>query len=96
MEEVRIPDQNKNLKVNIENWDWAKNHSDPRIQVIWIMGKIAEIDDIVKFQKGKWDCSDGGMALYWLTGANINNGLEEGNTADIKTILLKFISQNPL
>lgn len=96
VEEVRIPDQNKNLKVNIENWDWAKNHSDPRIQVIWIMGKIAEIDDIVKFQKGKWDCSDGGMVLYWLTGANINNGLEEGNTADIKTILLKFISQNPL
>lgn len=96
VEEVRIPDQNKNLKVNIENWDWAKNHPDPRIQVIWIMGKIAEIDDIVKFQKGKWDCSDGGMALYWLTGANINNGLEEGSTADIKTILLKFISQNPL
>lgn len=96
VEEVRIPDQNKNLKVNIENWDWAKNHSDPRIQVIWIMGKIAEIDDIVKFQKGNWDCSDGGMVLYWLTGANINNGLEEGNTTDIKTILLKFISQNPL
>ena len=85
MEEVRIQTK-QNLKVNIENWDWAKNHSDPRIQVIWIMGKIAEIDDIVKFQKGKWDCSDGGMVLYWLTGANINNGLEEGNTADIKTI----------
>lgn len=96
VEEVRIPDQNKNLKVTIENWDWAKNHSDPRIQIIWMMGKIAEIDDIVKFQKGKWDCSDAGMVLYWLTGANINKGLEEGNTADIKTILLNFISQNPL
>ena len=59
--EIRIPDQNIKLKVDIEKWDWAKNHADPRIQWIWTIGKIAEVDNVVKFQKGKWDCSDAGM-----------------------------------
>ena len=34
IKEVRIPDQNINLKVDIDKWDWAKNHSDYRIQ--WV------------------------------------------------------------
>ncbi|NNF33245.1 MAG: DUF1080 domain-containing protein, partial [Saprospiraceae bacterium] len=90
VEEVRIPDQNVNLKVNIENWDWAKDHPDPRIQWLWLIGKIAEVDDVVKFQKGKWDCSDAGMLLYWLTGAT-NGGLKMGSVDDVKSILLGYI-----
>ncbi len=49
VEEVRIPDQNTNLKVDIVQWDWAKNHPDSRIQWLWIQGKIAEVDNVVKF-----------------------------------------------
>ncbi|MDC1364797.1 hypothetical protein N8258_00085 [Algibacter sp.] len=92
VEEVRIPDQNIKLKVNLEDWDWSKNHPDPRIQGIWIQGKLAELDDVVKFQKGKWDCSDAGMVLYWITGAT-NGGLEQGNVDDVKNILLNYIEK---
>ncbi|MFP4845003.1 hypothetical protein [Winogradskyella sp. PE311] len=94
VEEVRIPDQNIKLKVNLSQWDWAKNHADPRIQWVWLQGKIAEVDDVVKFQKGKWDCSDAGMILYWITGANVNDGLEQGTVADVQNLLLKYINKN--
>lgn len=94
IEEVRIPDQNINLKVDLNEWDWAKDHADSRIQQIWLQGKIAEVDDVVKFQKGKWDCSDAGMILYWITGAT-NNGLKEGAVADVKSLLLDFVARNP-
>lgn len=92
IEEIRIPDQNTHLKVALPEWDWAKNHTDPRIQWVWLQGKIAEIDDVVKFQKGKWDCSDAGMVLYWLTGAS-NGGLELGTVNDVKSLLLNFIEK---
>ena len=92
VEEVRIPDQNVNLKVHLEKWDWAKNHPDPRVQWVWLQGKIAEVDDVVKFQKGKWDCSDAGMVLYWITGAT-NGGLRLGTVEDVKSILLDFIEK---
>ncbi|WP_341228311.1 hypothetical protein [uncultured Arcticibacterium sp.] len=91
IEEVRIPDQNINLKVNINEWDWAKNHPDPRIQWVWLQGKIAEIDDVVTFQKGKWDCSDAGMVLYWITGAT-NGGLKQGSVEVVKKVLLDYIN----
>lgn len=95
IEEVRIPDQNIKLKVPIAQWDWAKNHTDSRIQLLWTIGKLAEVDDVVKFQKNKWDCSDAGMILYWITGANKNNGLAQGTVADVKKILLEYIDKNP-
>jgi hypothetical protein len=57
------------------------------------LGKIAEVDDVVKFQKGKWDCSDAGMVLYWITGAT-DGGLKLGTVNDVKKILLDFI-ENP-
>lgn len=94
VEEVRIPDQNTHLKVDEHLWDWARTHEDPRIQQVWVMGKLAEVDDVVKFQKGKWDCSDAGMVLYWLTGAT-DGGLKLGTVADVKAILLAYIAANP-
>ena len=94
VEEVRIPDQNKDLKVDEHHWDWAMQHPDHRIQWIWLMGKTAEIDNVVSFQKGKWDCSDAGMVLYWLTGAT-NGGLREGTVKDVKKLLLDFVADNP-
>lgn len=93
IEEVRIPDQNIDLKVNIAQWDWAKDHPDDRIQFVWLMGKMAEVDDVVKFQKGYWDCSDAGMVLYWITGAT-NGGVKQGKVDDVKTLLLDFIKKN--
>jgi hypothetical protein len=95
VEEVRIPDQNIDLKVDIEKWEWARIHPDPRIQQVWVQGKIAEVDDVVKFQKGYWDCSDAGMVLYWITGANVNDGLKTGTVDDVKKILLDFVESNP-
>ena len=94
VEEVRIPDQNTHLKVDIEKWDWARDHPDSRIQQVWLQGKIAEVDNVVKFQKGKWDCSDAGMVLYWITGAT-NGGLKEGTVEEVKTLLLDFVALNP-
>lgn len=94
-EEVRIPDQNIDLKVDIEKWEWARTHPDSRIQQVWLQGKIAEVDDVVKFQKGKWDCSDAGMVLYWISGSNVNGGLKTGTVNDIKTLLLDFVENNP-
>jgi hypothetical protein len=96
IEEVRIPDQNINLKLDHDKWDWAKNHSDPRIRLIWTIGNIAEIDNIVNFQKGKWDCSDAGMVLYWITGANVNDGLEAGSMAVVKALLEDYVKNNPI
>lgn len=95
VEEVRIPDQNINLKLKESEWDWAKNHPDERIQFVWLMGKMAEVDDVVKFQKGKWDCSDAGMILYWITGANVNNGLKEGRVEVVKSLLVDYVTKNP-
>ncbi|PZX56796.1 hypothetical protein [Algoriphagus chordae] len=95
VEEVRIPDQNEYLKVDLEQWDWAKNHLDSRVQWIWLLGKMAEVDDVVKFQKGKWDCSDAGMVLYWITGAT-SGGLELGKVEDVRKLLLDYISANPI
>ncbi len=94
VEEVRIPDQNINLKVKKDQWVWAMNHADDRIQWVWLMGKMAEVDDVVKFQKGYWDCSDAGMVLYWITGANVNGGLEQGPVEDVKKILLDYVGKN--
>jgi hypothetical protein len=93
VEEIRIPDQNTNLKVDLAEWDWAREHQDPRIQQVWLMGKMAEVDDVVDFQKGKWDCSDAGMVLYWITGAT-NGGLAQGGVEDVKQLLLDFVGSN--
>ncbi|MCV9386667.1 hypothetical protein [Reichenbachiella ulvae] len=90
VEEVRIPDQNILLKVDEERWDWAKNHPDHRIKWVWLMGKMAEVDDVVQFQKGKWDCSDAGMVYYWITGANINGGEIQPAVYDVRKLLLDY------
>lgn len=95
IEEVRIPDQNINLKLPIADWDWAKNHFDSRIQLLWTIGKLAEVDNVVRFQKGKWDCSDAGMVLYWITGANVNYGLKAGGPEVVQKILLDYVARNP-
>jgi hypothetical protein len=95
VEDVRIPDQNINLKVDIEKWEWARTHPDSRIQQVWLQGKIAEVDDVVKFQKGYWDCSDAGMVLYWITGANVNGGLKQGTVDNVRKILLDYVERNP-
>lgn len=94
VEEVRIPDQNTHLKVDQDKWAWARDHTDSRIQQVWLQGKIAEVDNVVNFQKGKWDCSDAGMVLYWITGAT-QGGLREGTVADVKALLLGYIAKNP-
>ena len=94
IEEVRIPDQNTHLKVDLAKWDWAKDHPDSRMQQVWLQGKIAEVDNVVKFQKGKWDCSDAGMILYWITGATMG-GLELGTVDHVKRMLLSYITENP-
>lgn len=59
------------------------NQLDPPVQWLWLQGKIAKVDDVVKFQKGMWDCSDAGMVLYRITGAT-EDGLETGTANDVK------------
>lgn len=93
VEEVRIPDQNIDLKVPLERWEWARTHADSRIQQVWMQGKMAEVDDVVKFQKGNWDCSDAGMVLFWISGAT-SGGLKQGTVDDVKRVLLHYVLGN--
>ncbi len=90
---VDIGDQNVKLQTPKARWDWAKNHTDPRIRHIWEQGDWAERDNVVTFQKGKFDISDAGMAYYWLTGAT-SGGNKEATPEDFKAAYLKFI-ENP-
>ncbi len=91
----RITDQNKNLKTPLTAWHWARDHEDPRIQWLWERGEFAAnrafVDPKFKFPAiaGKFDCSDAGLTLYWLTGAN-NGGVQEGSPEDIQKILGKL------
>lgn len=82
---TRIPDQNTLLQTPIADWDWAKNHPDSRIKWLWDQGKIAEQDPAVRFQRGKFDCSDAGMMYYQLTGD------ENPDVPKIKKLLTCYI-----
>ncbi len=94
---ARITDQNVNLKTSLSDWYWARDHGDPRIRWVWERGEFAAtrayVDPQFKFAaiSGKFDCSDAGMTLYWLTGANVNPGLQLGSPSDIRTVLEDYI-----
>ncbi|WDI41055.1 hypothetical protein [Bremerella sp. P1] len=84
--EHQIGDQNVGLQSKMQPWHWAKTHSDPRIQWIWNQLAYAEQDGVVKFQTGKFDCSDAGMLYWWITGAS-NGGNNQASPSDIKAML---------
>lgn len=86
---TRIPDQNDGLKTNLPTWHWARDHSDTKIKWLWEQGKIAEQDEVVKFQKGFFDCSDAGMLYYQITG-NRTPGVKE-----VKEALLCYVDGKP-
>lgn len=89
---LRITDQNRNLKTPLSDWHWARDHADPKINWLWQRGEYAA-NQAFKDRKfaygpiqGKFDASDAGMVLYWLTGA-YPNGLQQGTPADIRRLL---------
>ncbi len=94
---VRISDQNVNLKTNLSTWYWARDHADSRVNWLWERGDYAANSAYgdIKFKfaaiAGKFDCSDAGMTLYWLTGAT-NGGLQSGGPADIEQTLNAYIN----
>lgn len=87
--EHQIGDQNVGLQVLINSgrWDWAENH--PRPEIVWILDplKSAEVDGVVGFQTGKYDCSDAGMLYWWITGVN-QGGNKNSTPVEIKNLLL--------
>lgn len=85
--EHQIGDQNVGLKTEISPWDWLKDHPDPRMQWIHKQFAYAEQDGVVKFQTGKFDCSDAGMVYWWITGAD-KGGNKHATAADIKAMLV--------
>lgn len=87
MAEHQIGDQNVGLQTPINEWDWAKDHSDPGIAWIWQNLDYAEKDGIVNFQAGKFDCSDAGMIYWWITGAD-QGGDKHSTPSDMKDFLL--------
>ncbi len=93
---VRISDQNINLKTNLSTWYWARDHADARVRWLWERGEYAANSAYgdIKFKfpaiAGKFDCSDAGMTLYWLTGAT-NGGLQGGTPADIEEMLNNYL-----
>lgn len=90
VKEDRITDQNVNLKVALSQWDWAKNHSDERIQWLYAQGKLAEEDPVVNFQHGYFDCSDAGMVYYHLTGERMPT------VAMIKSLLTTYVDEGDI
>ncbi len=94
---VRISDQNANLKTNLSTWFWARDHADSRVNWLWERGKFAADDAYgeLKFKfpaiAGKFDCSDAGMTLYWLTGAT-NGGLQNGGPPEIEQMLNTYLN----
>lgn len=96
---VRIPDQNgdsisQGLQRPLWAFHWARDHEDPRLKWLWEQGKIAEQDPVVGFQKNKIDLSDTGLVLYWITGANVNNGYRVGDMHDVRALLDRELSQS--
>ena len=85
--EHQIGDQNVGLQGPKTDWDWAKNHPDSGIALIWEMMAYAEQDGVVPFQANKFDCSDAGMIYWWITGAD-NGGNKHATPADVKKVLL--------
>ncbi|MGC6467210.1 MAG: hypothetical protein ACON38_19350 [Akkermansiaceae bacterium] len=87
--EHQIGDQNVGLQVLISSggWDWAERH--PKPEIAWILDqlKYAEQDGVVRFQTGKYDCSDAGMVYWWMTGA-ANGGNRHPTSAEIRDQLL--------
>jgi hypothetical protein len=86
--EHQIGDQNIGLKTRISPWDWLKTHSDPRMQWIHEHFTYAEQEGVVKFQTGRFDCSDAGIVYWWMTGAD-NGGNKQATPADIKATLVR-------
>ncbi|KHT64409.1 hypothetical protein RJ45_06765 [Photobacterium gaetbulicola] len=85
--EKRISDQNVNLQTPMGEWDWAKNHDNKGIAFLWNMFAYVEHDSVVDFQTNKFDCSDAGMAYWWITGAD-NGGNQLATPEDLKAMLL--------
>ena len=85
--EHQIGDQNVGLQTHIDQWDWAKEHSDPGLAWIWENLDYAERDGVVGFQEGKFDCSDAGMIYWWITGADLG-GNKTSTPTEIKSLLL--------
>ncbi len=86
VQEHQIGDQNVGLKTKIDPWDWLKSHPDNRMRWIRKQFVYAEQDGVVKFQTGRFDCSDAGMVYWWMTGAN-QGGNKHATAADIKKML---------
>lgn len=85
--EHQIGDQNKSLQSAPGEWAWAMNHSDPGMAWIWKQLQYAEKDGVVKFQTGKFDCSDAGILYWWITGAD-ERGNRNATPHEIKSLLL--------
>jgi len=86
--EHQVGDQNVGLQTKPGEWDWAKDHRDPRMKWIWKQLAYAEQDGVIKFQTGKFDCSDAGMVYWWISGANAS-GNRNATANEIKMMLLK-------
>ena len=95
--EHQIGDQNVGLQVPIRSglWDWAYQHPKPGIAWIWYQLKYVEQDNVVGFQKNKFDCSDAGMVYWWITGAD-NGGNNHSTPVEIRTMLLAGDTENPV
>ena len=84
--EHQIGDQNVGLQAAINQWDWARDHSEPGIAWIWENLNYAEQDGVVAFQENKFDCSDAGMIYWWMSGADVG-GSRTSTPAEMKELL---------
>lgn len=86
-----IPNQNDLLKKDLNNWHWARDHSDSRIQWLWDRGYTAQTDAMMyNGIRGDFDCSDAGMIYYWATLPS--GGDENCDIPKLKALFNNYIS----
>lgn len=95
VQEHQIVDQNQRLQSPIETWDWAREHPSPGVAWVWDRLSYAERDIVVRFQHGKFDCSDAGMVFWWITGAS-QGGNQKAAPRDIRSLLETSATESAL
>ena len=86
VKEHQIVDQNQRLQSPVDAWDWAHEHPSPDVAWVWDCLAYAERDPVVRFQHGKFDCSDAGMVVWWLAGASPRRN-QTATPRDIRSLL---------
>ncbi len=91
--EVRIHEQNGNLKKPFSQYSWARDHADPRVKFLWDRAQATQSTNYAPI-KGDFDPSDAGMVWYVLTGGPEGNGDQDCTPKKLESAINKWLAGN--